>query len=236
MELRTATFNVLADAYLEYGDYSQVNPDLLVAGARTAGIVRAIDTLDADVVGLQEVELPLIKALDDTDRWQSFWTPKTGNRPDGCLMLVRNGIDVDDFQSRPYSDGSGHVMQSVRIGRAVFANSHIRWAPEDDPNHAGVFQTNELLAHIGLNQPAVIFGDFNDLPGGPVRKLVETAGFDTIFGDEMTAIVNQRAVSLDILAVRGVKAERIRTAYRAVGIPNEQCPSDHLPLLARVDV
>ena len=236
MELRTATFNVLADAYIKNGDYSQVNPNVLVAGARTAGVVDTIHALGADVIGLQEVERPLLGALEDADSWQSFWTPTGNDKPDGCLLLVRNGIEVSDFQSHQHSDGSGHVMQSVRIGRAVFANTHIRWAPQNDPGHAGVLQTKELLANIGPQQPAVIFGDFNDEPGGPVRSLVSEAGFENIFDTDETALVNQRAVSLDVLAIRGVMGRRIETEYLPTHIPNELCPSDHIPLLASVEV
>ena len=55
--MRYATFNVLADAYIGYGDYSRVEPELLGTGARTQKLVQLVDSLEADVVGLQEVEV-----------------------------------------------------------------------------------------------------------------------------------------------------------------------------------
>ena len=42
-KLRCATFNVLADAYLGYGDYSHVDPALLVPGARLDALVRQVN-------------------------------------------------------------------------------------------------------------------------------------------------------------------------------------------------
>lgn len=236
MDLRVATFNVLADAYIGYGDYSYVDPNLLANGARTPGLLRVIEDLGVDVIGLQEVEAPLRDALEDTGNWQSFWTPKGRNKLDGCLTLVRHGVDVDDFHSRYFSDESGHVMQMLRIGQTVLANTHIKWAPMDDPNHAGVYQTQELLHQIDSEQPAVILGDYNDQPGGPVRELVRNAGFVNVYKDEATAFVNKGAVALDLLAVRGISATLVNASYRAINIPDALCPSDHIPVVANIEV
>lgn len=110
----------------------------MAPGARMPSMLRFIDELQADVIGLQEAEAPLVQALNEMDRWQSFWSPKGRNKPDGCLTLVSQGIEVDDFETHLYGDQSGHVMQTLRNGRATLANTHIKWAPEDDPVHTGV--------------------------------------------------------------------------------------------------
>ncbi len=232
--MRCASFNVLADAYTSYGDYSHVDPELLLPNARTDGIVRLIDNLEADVVGLQEVEAPLLQALDQTGSWQTFWSPKGLDKADGCLTLVKPGIEVDDFDTHRYGDGSGHVMQTLSIGQAIFANTHIKWAPLDEPDHAGIIQTTELLNRIGLERPAVIFADCNDRPGGPVRRLIEAAGFVNASDGEPTAIVNQELFALDIIAVRGIAATHIANRYHPADIPSWDCPSDHIPLLAEL--
>lgn len=234
--MRCASFNVLADAYTTgYGDYSHVDPGLLLPGARTPGILRVIKHLDADVVGLQEVEEPVRKALDATGDWQTFWSPKEGDRPDGCLTLVRYGIQVAEFVTRAYGDQSGHIAQMLRIGRLTIANTHIKWAPPGDPDHAGVAQTAELLQWMEPEGSAVICADCNDRPGGLVRRLLKEAGFANVSGDdEPTAIVNQELVALDIVAVRGVAARRALVAYDPATIPNKECPSDHIPVVAEI--
>lgn len=207
MLLRCATFNVLADAYIRNNDYSHTSPVLLEAGARTRGIVRLIDDLQADVVGIQEAETPLVRALSETNQWQSFWSPKERNMRDGCLTIVKHGIETSDFETHPYSDRSGYIFQSIRIGKTIFANTHIKWAHDDEPEHPGVSQITELLGQLGLNQGAVILADCNDRPNGPVKKLIKEAGFANLGGDKETALIKQMPAALDIIAVRGVFGE-----------------------------
>jgi endonuclease/exonuclease/phosphatase family metal-dependent hydrolase len=208
----------------------------MLPGARTKGIVRLVDDLDVDVIGLQEAEEPLVRALDETGMWQTFWTPKGRNKPDGCLTLVRPGIDVYGFATHEYGDGSGHIMQILTLGRVAFANTHIKWAPADSPDHIGVAQTNELLTRLAPEQHAVIFADCNDQPGGPVRQLVEQAGFMHTYEDEPTALVNQIPVALDLLAVRGLSARCATRQYDLTSLPNSTCPSDHIPVVADLEI
>lgn len=234
--MRAATFNVLADAYLSYGDYSHVTPSLLESGARIPGIVRTIDELDADIIGLQEAEAPLVNALEETGNWQTFWTPKGHNKRDGCVTLVKPDIKVNTFESHEYSDGTGHIMQILEIGRIAFANTHIKWAPEDAVTHVGVGQVRELLDVLGPDRPAVIFADSNDRPHGHVRQLVDNAGFSDIVGEMPTAMVNGQAVPIDILAVRGLAATRLPSHYNVLAVPNESCPSDHIPIVAELEI
>ncbi len=234
--MRVATFNVLADAYTSYGDYSHVDPELMTSGARLGHIVRLVEALDVDVIGLQEVEAPLRDRFERDSKWQLFWTPKTHNKPDGCLTLVKKGIEVGGFESHAYTDNSTHVMQIVHIGKTAFANTHIKWAPDDSPIHAGVSQTAELLARLGgHDDPAVIFADCNDRPGGPVRRLVRDAGFTNITEAEPTAIVNQQLVALDLLASRRLDTERVVYEFDIAAIPNTECASDHIPLVATIE-
>lgn len=141
---------------------------------------------------------------------------------------------MSGFATHPYNDQSGHIAQSLRIGRLVFANTHIKWAPVDVSQHIGVAQTATLLGHIGPEGPAIIFADCNDKPHGPVRQLIEGAGFVNVC-DGPSALVNQEPVSLDLLAVRGVVAKCITDNYPLATIPNKDCPSDHIPLVAELE-
>ena len=232
--MKCATFNVLADAYIGHGDYSHVDSGLLVPGGRTEGIVQLVGRLHVDVIGLQEAEAPLVSAFEDAGNWQTFWSSKGKDKADGCLTLVRRGIEVKDFNSYYYSDKSGHVAQCLHIGQLIFANTHIKWAPADAPNHIGVRQANELMKFIGPERPSVLFTDCNDRPGGPVRRILELAGFRNTCGDEPTAVVNGELVALDMLAVRGIGAGQVAMDFDLHGIPDRYCPSDHIPLIAEV--
>lgn len=233
--MRYASFNVLADAYTSYGDYSHVDPKLMATGARLAHIVRQINALDAQVVGLQEADAVLVEAFEADVAWQSLWAQKGRNRPDGCLTLVRSDIAIDGYDAFEYEDGSGHVYQITQIGQLSVANTHIKWAPLGSNPHSGIVQTKQLLSALGDTQPAMILADCNDRPGGPVRQLVAEAGFTNVPGDRPTAIVNGSIVSLDLLAVRGVAGRDVTRDYAISAIPNEACASDHIPLVAEVD-
>ena len=233
--MRLATFNVLADAYISYGDYSHATPELMQPGARIEHLSHQINHLGVDVIGLQEADRSLVEVFEDDKNWQSFWTPKGRNKPDGCLTLVKSNLGISDHESHLYNDGSGHVFQLMRVGGIAIANTHIKWAPEDDRNHIGVGQTKELLAALDDQQAAVILADCNDRPGGPVRSLVEGAGFKNVSADRPTAVVNKELVALDLLAVRGLSAHWVDTNYDLNSIPNEACPSDHIPLVADLE-
>lgn len=234
--MRLASFNVLADAYTGYGDYSHVDPELLKQDARIDGLVELINDTQADVVGLQEVEVPLMEALIQAGGWKTFWTPKGKGKPDGCLTLVRNGLNVVSSNEYQYGDGSGHVVQTLTLDQLNFANTHIKWAPADSPDHIGVSQAKELVALMRRAKKAVIFADCNDRPNGPVRKIIEEAEFANVCGDEPTAIVDKELVALDLLAVRGLKAHCLTKTYDVSSIPNNDCPSDHIPIVAEIEI
>lgn len=231
--MRLATFNVLADAYTSYGDYNHANPELMQPGGRLDHLSHQINNLEADVVGLQEADRSLVEVFENDNNWLSFWTPKGRNKPDGCLTLVKSTVEVVDHESHSYHDGSGHVFQLTLVGGVAIANTHIKWAPEDDHHHIGVSQTQELLAALN-GQTAAILADCNGRPGGKVQTMVEKAGFASLSDERPTAIVNGELVALDLLAIRGMRGTLIPADYDLHSMPNETCASDHIPLVAEV--
>lgn len=201
---------------------------------RTDALTAFIASLNADLVGLQEVEKPLIESLAATGQWNTFWSQKL-DAPDGCLMLARKEIAVDEFETHHFSDGSGHVMQMLKVGSVVVANTHIKW---ELPSR--IAQANELLTRIGAAPHAVLLGDWNDRPGGPARKLVADAGFKNVWGDEPTAYIANREgpAAIDLLAIRGLTARPIAVeigeGFDLNEIPSKRCPSDHIPVMAQI--
>jgi hypothetical protein len=222
---------VLTDHYLGYGDYSHVPQQLLLPGARLPFVLDVVARLNADIIGIQEADLALVTAFDAIGEWQVFWSPKNGGKPDGCLTLVKHDITTSGFWSRFYSDDSGHVAQSVTVGDLEFVNTHIKWPPD---THGSV-QVEELLGWLGRTKPAVVMTDCNDRPHGPVRALFDEAGFVNTCGFISTALVDGKLAALDLLTVRGTRAEHIETGFDPTGIPSITCPSDHIPVVANVE-
>lgn len=235
--LRIATLNALADSYLGRGDYSHAAAELMRPGARIRPLVELITSLNADVVGMQEVERPLVEALEATGEWQAFWAKKAAKAPDGCLTLVRNGIAIEGRKPEDmyYNDDSGHVAQITKIGGITIANTHIKWGLENR-----IPQTEELLAKVATDRHVVLIGDFNDRPGEPARQLVAEAGFRNILEDDMpTAYIADQdgLASLDLFAVRDLRAELepiFGLDFDMTEIPNDRCSSDHIPVLGEV--
>lgn len=229
--MRVVSWNVLADLYMlsgKHGNYSYVKPSLRTPSARLPYILGVIDKLQAmgaRLIALQEADTNLLGALRQKGRWQLSWSPDAGSSI-GCLMLTEPGILVEPCYNWP-----DQRAQMVVIGKVGIVNTHIQWAPADEPNHPGVRQTQEILSRLG-DMPAIILTDSNDRPGGPVRALLAKDGFSNTNVETPTAYVNTKPASLDLVAARGVDAKLIDAGYRASAIPNYNCPSDHVPVMA----
>lgn len=237
MILRLASFNVLAVAYLNHGTYTPGAITLLRGPERVPRLVQTIENLGADIIGLQEVETSLVSALSATQKWHLLWTRKSGDKPDGCLLMVRRGIGMFKFDDMTFPDGTGHVMQSVEIGGVTIVNTHLKWSPEQSKRHFGVEQAQTVIGHL-QNRPAVVMGDCNGRPGGRVRALFDENGFCNAWGDLPTALIVKDGVSerapIDLIAGRGVKIVSAGMPPEVDGIPNRRCPSDHVPILADI--
>lgn len=232
--MRFATFNILADAYTKYGSYNHADPSLVEPGARRQYIVQRVNNLNADVIGLQEVDRHIMEMFREDARWQSFWTPNTNNKPDECLTLAKQDIAISSQESYEYGNNSGHIFQITQIGKVTVVNTHIKWSSENDINHIGLSQTEELLRHLSNYRDAIILADSNSQPGGRVQTLIKQAGFHNISETQPTAFVNNKPVSIDVLAIRGLKGTLIPTGIDVCTIPNTACASDHLPVVADI--
>lgn len=231
--MRVGTFNVLADKYIHYGDSLPPDSELQAPGSRIEPLQTLINSLGVDVLALQEVDDVLAKSINRDGAWQTFWRQKDNNKPDGCLTLVHPDITVDSSEMLAFGDKSGHVAQIIQLGGIAVVNTHLKWSPTDDPQHKGLGQVRELLEHLG-EQPAIILADCNDQPGGPVRQRLTEAGFGDLVGKMPTAWVSGEAVSIDMIALRGVAGHLVPTLYSPAK-PNHKVPSDHIPVLADIE-
>lgn len=239
MQLRVATWNVLAQAWLGFGDYSHVEPSLLEKTARYERVVQTLMNLPpADIIGLQEVEPELLVHLVEklSGFYQIVWSKKTDDDPDGCALLLNTGLGLPSVETRSYADGTGCVAQLTVVAGVPLINTHMKWAPADSTDHVGVRQMSRILKWIGGLSRAIILADCNDRAGGPVRALANSAGFVNVYGDTPTARVGLELPALDLLAVRGLNAQPVYTGIKPDNIPSEKCPSDHLPMMAEIEV
>lgn len=237
--LTIATWNVLARAHIHRGRYSSAALNVLHRDNRIEHLVQFIKELDVDITGLQEVEQGLLDALIATGYWQVFWSPRRQGRPDNCALLVRRDIFVKESNGVQFSDDSGHAWHYAVIGDVAIVNTHIKWAPEHEKDHAGLKQTQELLDRLS-GRRVVLLGDCNGRPGGLVRTALDSAGFVNVWGDTPTALIvhedSTERAPIDLIALRDVKGEPLGALQDVDDIPSHRCPSDHVPVTATIHI
>lgn len=236
---------MLADSYCSAERYRDSPAELLEPGARDLLIWSVLGDSSVDAFGLQEVESGLAETLLTSlgDTWSISYCPKGRGRVDGCLTGVRRDWLVIEEQQLYFHDsvaggvGSGHVAQITHMKRRgqqmVVANTHLRWGN----GSAGVGQTGQRqaaeLAEVLVDQygdlAVCVMGDINDRQGGPVRGVLEEAGFVEVQGASATAVVDGSPTSLDVIAlINGVDLSSERMGLPLGSIPDLQWPSDHL--------
>lgn len=254
-----ATYNVLAPAYARPERYPGTDAAELAPERRLPRLIERILGLDADVVGLQEVDAALCRALAerlDPVRHNLSFARKAGRAPDGSATIVRAGaFEVLGSETLHYSDGrggpdSGHlalVTLLAHAGRRIaLANTHLKWDP---PTVAGEAQwagrqIRELIALRERLAPGadawIVLGDFNVGPGSAVLEALAAAGFrDALEAAPATptCVTNGRAHRADYLFVSSglaARSEALPPLDEGSVLPSAREPSDHLPIRAEV--
>ena len=245
---RVATYNVLATAYIRARFYAHCDPAHLAAGWRVPALARHCAALDADLIGLQEVEREVYAALDDALSpfgYAGSYAPKGGSKPDGCATFWRRALfTLRRSECVAYADGSDHVALLTlfeQAGRAIgLANTHLKWAPPGETHDLD--QIRELLGALSSPDWAgadwIICGDFNAKPESPVLAALEAAGYRPSHAGEgqgYTANPNGAAKTIDYLCHRaGLRSSALpllRIDDRTP-LPSAEQPSDHLAVIA----
>lgn len=256
VDLRIASYNILADAYVKPEWFPHTPADLLRPGSRQEALTRRIAELDADIVCLQEVEPGSFAALQralEPRGYTGVLALKQQGKPDGCAVFHRVerclGHRAHYFRDR-LEDGriSGHLALVVDfdIGgdRLRVACTHLRWDRPDRPveQHQGMQEAAELLEEwVRRDSEAlwVVCGDFNAQPGEPLVRAFSAAGLlDAYAGrHQPTCNANGRAKTIDFLfhsPALQAQPDRLPELGDWTPMPSEAEPSDHLPISARL--
>jgi mRNA deadenylase 3'-5' endonuclease subunit Ccr4 len=261
MPFAVASYNVLADAYINPRWYEGVADFVLDPAWRHPALLEHISRLGADVLCLQEVEWDLFQALEarlGLLGYRGHYAQKGRGKPDGCATFVRAGaFPRQDAHTVHYADGAGSAGDSGHIALVVLledagrplavVNTHLRWDSPGTPvaERWGYRQVSQLLAERTTLAPGgaawIIAGDFNVTPGSEVVRLLEAAGFsDAHLGpaDRPTCNANRRARRIDFLMHSRELVSHpadIPVIDDHTPLPSTEQPSDHLAILARFD-
>ncbi|MFM7069203.1 MAG: endonuclease/exonuclease/phosphatase family protein [Actinomycetes bacterium] len=235
--LKVWSWNVLADAYLHLDYYPHLGsaPDP-VARHVAIGDVTVELAETADVICLQEVDEKVagVVAHRLVD-WETTWVPRPGGRPDGSLVATpartrarHRGLEVLGRRSAAIAE------VDVDGTRVLVASTHVSWAPANEPDHPGVEEVEELVQLLDTSGPLVVAGDFNDSSGGPVLMTFNRLGFSRADNSEPTAFVNGEGRVIDHVVGRGIDLTGELGRWPADRpLPDDEFPSDHVPIAAR---
>jgi mRNA deadenylase 3'-5' endonuclease subunit Ccr4 len=256
VDLRIASYNILADAYVKPEWFPHTPAALLRPRGRHEGLARRIAGLDADIVCLQEVEPDSFAALQrslERHGYAGVMAQKGQNRPDGCAVFHRLGGSLGHrahhFRDL-LEDGrvSGHLALVVDFElegqRLRVACTHLRWDRPERPveQHQGMQQATELIHELLHKDPEalwVVCGDFNARPSEPLVQAFEAAGLRDAYAGRHppTCNANGEPKAIDYLlhspALRAVP-DALPVLEADTPLPSEQEPSDHLPICARL--
>ncbi|RKI40798.1 hypothetical protein D7Y27_19925 [Corallococcus sp. AB004] len=256
VDLRIASYNILADAYIKPEWFPRTPADLLRPRSRHALLARRIVGLDAGIVCLQEVEPDSFAALQDALKPHGYlgvMAQKQQDRPDGCAVFHRLGQSLGHrahYFSDRLEDGriSGHLALVVDFDvsgeRLRVACTHLRWDRPDRPvgQHQGMQEATELIDEMIRKDPQalwIVCGDFNARPGEPLVQAFEAAGLRDAYAGRHQPTCNANGIpkSIDFLfhssALRA-QPDALPALEEQTPMPSEQEPSDHLPISARL--
>jgi mRNA deadenylase 3'-5' endonuclease subunit Ccr4 len=256
VELRIASYNILADAYIKPEWFPHTPADVLHPRKRQEALARRIEGLDADIVCLQEVEPGNFDALQralEPHGYAGVLALKQQGKPDGCAVFHRMerylGHRAHYFSDRLENGRiSGHLALVVDFdvggSRLRVACTHLRWDKPDRPvaQHQGMQEATELIAELVRKDAEalwVVCGDFNAQPGDPLVRAFAAAGLvDAYEGQHQpTCNANGSPKAIDFLfhsrALRSQPA-RLPELDDRTPMPSETEPSDHLPICARL--
>lgn len=241
-EVKIVTFNILSDTTLKwFGDEVEKRPDDFAWDQRIERIAQTLQSTDADVICLQEVEPKsyeyLCKALGD--KYQQSNLALNQNGKFGVAMFVKDSVvDVKSITPYAYQDTTGRVAQiadlRIRGEKYVVGNTHL-----DQPRRA--IQAKELADTMHKTHKTGSFvecGDFNAKHTDDVIRVLEKEGLVHDYKAGPTNNhQNQEAKTIDHVCHSkdlNSKAAPLAAIDRETVLPNPVVGSDHVPLLARL--
>jgi len=262
MPFTVASYNILADSYMNPAWYPGTDAVLLDPAHRHPALVDRIARLAADVVCLQEVESDVFWLIDErltAAGYEGKYVRKSGGKPDGCATFLKvDTVALWAVQTLYYADvsgtqpASGHVALIAvveREGRQVgIANTHLKWDPPGTPpaKQVGLRQISELLDGRAALAPGcsswIICGDLNVTPDSTVVQLLQQTGFRDAYAGQphaFTCNANRNARRIDFLFHSGdlvAEPADLPVIENDTPLPSAEQPSDHLSISAKIDL
>lgn len=240
-----ATYNVLAQCFVEPERYAYLPPPLLDHTHRTKMLLDTIDDANASVLLLQEVEGSLLDRLRARlgSRYHILWSRRP-THTDGCAILVsRTEAQLLNHHTLIYQDHEPGYSQVACIATIrhkdqdlTVVSTHLRCGCQAIAGQSpiGQLQIRALLRFV-QHQPThacILGGDLNATPDSLTLKEAYTEGFQRT-SDQVTAYIRGVLGKRDYLLYTGTVLCPLPSP-RFEQLPSRQHPSDHVMLRAKV--
>jgi mRNA deadenylase 3'-5' endonuclease subunit Ccr4 len=256
-QFSVATYNVLANAYVNPAWYRRTPSIVLNPAWRVPAVVQHASSLKADILCVQELEPDVfasVRAVFAADGYHAQYARKGAGRPDGlAIFYKKEKCELLTTERLPYADGadgtdSGYIALFVvcrSAGELIgIINTHLMWDPAVNPptSHRGYQQARQLLdawQQIKSSAKAwVLAGDFNATPESDLVGMICAAGFDYThrgLAQLGTCNVGGEPRMIDYLFYTGALRAQPRgivAVDRHAVLPSAEAPSDHVPVVA----
>lgn len=241
MHIDIVTYNILANAYVKRERYPHSTPEALDAVRRRALLLKTITELDADILCLQEVESEAFSAISAVLPNHQGTHAQAAGRPDGLAVFARTPFVAHEIRDPGFDPSL--VAQVVEFDRFSLVNTHLRWRPDNTPDHehTGLQQLRRILRDCDAKSGAwIVAGDFNANSQSKVLVEAEHRGYRNSCRSQRpwdTTNINGRRRKIDYLlhTPQHWKPEPgiLPELGRRTPMPSETHASDHLPLKVR---
>lgn len=245
---RVVSYNILSNQFIHEGIYDHVPSHLLAWKNRREKIVDRLKNLEPDLICLQELNKDSFHYFQSSlHEYEGFFVEKKGLPHDGvgtfCKknvfnVLVHKPIFCKGTSKCGKFDTQPALFTSFELGgdgcKVTVINTKIRWSEQIKPgdpiwNHVH-FIINEMP-----RTSTIVLGDFNMPPKHALIKEFIAAGLRDPFEKDSppTCFANGEIKRIDyILITNDLHADPLVLAPITIEkpIPNEQEPSDHLPI------
>jgi len=244
--LRVMSWNLLAPPYYRKGEsYEEWKK-------RITSQICSVKESNADVIGLQEFwtkndeYLKLWRSFASANGYSMFISPRTGDKADGCCMLVR--LSEASVETLSYNDWGNRVVQVVtgKYGDhdVLLAQTHLTF-PHSTP-HDGPMRLNQgrklgqFLKKLNIRN-IIVFGDMNSRNGvtDPAVKNIVTYGELKHYGPVGSVshlAHNGDKMECDLVFTSGCKIFDIWLAESEEDLLARKLLSDHRPCHAIISL
>jgi mRNA deadenylase 3'-5' endonuclease subunit Ccr4 len=231
------TYNILCNQYIRHGDYQGIDQEMLDWSGRKKRIQKKLKKSGADLICLQELDKEAFSYFSsELSDYQGFHLFSRDASLEGVGTFVKKGAFdwIEHQEESPISKPA--LLTSVWRGedRIVLLNVKMKWTKQDDPRDQVADEFAQLEKAIP-EQRGILVGDFNREPDHFLIKKLCFKRFQDVFLPKPFPTYYSQRVGKRIDYIFATQDLRAAPGWPPIAhglIPNEEEPSDHLPLFA----